>query len=254
MQMTGIVTTEKLYFRFNGVEILSDITFTLEKGEFLGIVGPNGSGKTTLIRLLLGLLRPTAGSATLFGYNAGLFNEWQRVGYLPQKIAAFNPHFPATVEEIVALGLLAGKSFPRRAARGDRRSVDDAMALMDITPIRNKLIGELSGGQQQRVLIAKALVAGPELLILDEPTTALDPEGRERFFATLKDLNEHGAVTIIMITHDMGTIGQHASRLLYLDKNLIFYGGFNDFCLSRDMTNYFGEYSQHLICHRHDNQ
>lgn len=254
MQMTGIVTTEKLYFRFNGVEILSDITFTLEKGEFLGIVGPNGSGKTTLVRLLLGLLRPTAGSVALFGHNAGLFNEWQRIGYLPQKIAAFNPHFPATVEEIVALGLLAGKSFPRRAARGDRRSVDNAMALMDITPIRNKLIGELSGGQQQRVLIAKALVAGPELLILDEPTTALDPEGREKFFATLKDLNEHGAVTIIMITHDMGTIGQHASRLLYLDKNLIFYGGFNDFCLSRDMTNYFGEYSQHLICHRHDNQ
>lgn len=252
MQMTRVVTTENLSFRFNGVEILSDITFTLEKGEFLGIVGPNGSGKTTLIRLLLGLIKPTGGTITLFGQSADVFREWRKIGYLPQKIAAFNPHFPATVEEIVALGLLAGKSFPRRVARGDRRSIDEAMALVDITSIRNKLIGELSGGQQQRVLIAKALVAGPELLILDEPTTALDPEGRERFFATLKGLNRDRKVTIIMITHDIGTIGLHASKLLYLDKSLIFFGGFDDFCLSTDMTDYFGEHSQHMICHRHD--
>jgi zinc transport system ATP-binding protein len=252
MQMTDVLRTENLSFRFNGVEILSDITFTLEKGEFLGIVGPNGSGKTTLIRLLLGLLKPTLGTVTLFGRNTDAFSQWRKIGYLPQKIAAFNPHFPATVEEVVALGLLGGKSFPRRVARSDRGPIDEAMALLDITSIRNKLIGELSGGQQQRVLIAKALVAAPELLILDEPTTALDPEGRERFFTTLKDLNRHKAVTIIMITHDIGTIGQHASKLLYLDKNLIFFGSFDDFCLSADMTNYFGEHSQHLICHRHD--
>lgn len=252
MQMTGVVTTENLSFRFNGVEILSDITFALEKGEFLGIVGPNGSGKTTLIRLLLGLLKPTQGTVMLFGHNSDAFSQWRKIGYLPQKIAAFNPHFPATVEEIIALGLLAGKSFPRRVARTDRESIDEVMTLLDITAIRNKLIGELSGGQQQRVLIARALVAGPELLILDEPTTALDPEGRERFFTTLRDLNRRKAVTIIMITHDIGTIGQHASRLLYLDRRLIFFGGFDDFCLSTDMTDYFGEHSQHLICHRHD--
>jgi zinc transport system ATP-binding protein len=252
MQMTGVVTTESLSFRFNGVEILSDVTFALERGEFLGIVGPNGSGKTTLIRLLLGLLKPTRGTVKLFGLSTDAFSQWRKVGYLPQKIAAFNPNFPATVEEIVALGLLAGKSFPRRIARTDRRSIDEAMALLDITSIRNKLIGELSGGQQQRVLIARALVAEPELLILDEPTTALDPEGRERFFATLKNFNRHRATTIIMITHDIGTIGQHASKLLYLDKNLIFFGGFDDFCLSTDMTEYFGEHSQHVICHRHD--
>ena len=252
MQMTRVVTTENLSFRFNGVEILSDITFTLEKGEFLGIVGPNGSGKTTLIRLLLGLIKPTGGMVTIFGQSGDVFREWRKIGYLPQKIAAFNPHFPATVEEIVALGLLSGKSFPRRVARGDRKSIEDAMALLDITSIRHKLIGELSGGQQQRVLIAKALVAGPELLILDEPTTALDPEGRERFFATLKNLNGDRGVTIIMITHDIGTIGLHASKLLYLDKTLVFFGSFDDFCLSTDMTDYFGEHSQHVICHRHD--
>jgi len=126
------------------------------------------------------------------------------------------------------------------------------LELVDIIDIKTELIGELSGGQQQRVLIAKALVSEPELLILDEPTTALDPEAREKFFGTLKDLNENRKVTIIIITHDIGTIGKYASRLLYLDKKLIFYGGFDDFCTSSEMANYFGEYSQHVICHRHD--
>jgi zinc transport system ATP-binding protein len=126
------------------------------------------------------------------------------------------------------------------------------LELVDIIDIKTELIGELSGGQQQRVLIAKALVSEPELLILDEPTTALDPEAREKFFGTLKDLNENRKVTIIIITHDIGTIGKYASRLLYLDKRLIFYGGFDDFCTSSEMANYFGEYSQHVICHRHD--
>ncbi len=252
MQIKDAVTTKGLCFGFNGIEILKDITFTLERGAFLGIVGPNGSGKTTLIKLLLGLIPPTRGSVALFGQDIGAFHAWSKIGYLPQKITGFNPHFPATVAEVVALGLLAGKSFPRRKARADQRSVEDVLELMDIKTIRNKLIGELSGGQQQRVLIAKALVASPELLILDEPTTALDPESRERFFATLKDVNGRKDTTIIMITHDVGTIGRHASLMLYLDKTVVFYGGFDDFCMSPEMTDYFGEHSQHLICHRHE--
>ncbi len=254
MQMNEVVATKGLHFQYNGIEILSDITFNLKKGEFLGIVGPNGSGKTTLVRLVLGLLKPTSGSVALFGQDSSVFDEWRMIGYLPQKIDTLNPHFPATVEEIVALGLLSRRGFLKGTGRQERQAIDDALVLMDITTIRGKLIGELSGGQQQRVLIAKALVAKPQLLILDEPTTALDPEGREKFFTTLEGLSRDWMVTIIMITHDIGTIGQHATKLLYLDKNLIFYGGFDAFCASQDMTNYFGEYSQHLICHRHEDK
>jgi zinc transport system ATP-binding protein len=114
------------------------------------------------------------------------------------------------------------------------------------------LIGDLSGGQQQRVLVARAIVNEPELLILDEPTTALDPETREKFFHTLQELNQNKKVTIILITHDIGSIGKYASKLLYLDKRIIFYGSFEDFCSSADMESYFGEFAQHLICHRHD--
>jgi zinc transport system ATP-binding protein len=247
-----VLTTAGLAFQFNSTEILTDISFRLHAGDYLGIVGPNGSGKTTLIKLILGLLQPSRGGISLFGSNLADFKDWRKVGYLPQRINSFNPHFPATVREIVSLGLLSTKRFPRRIKRDDDTVINNSLELLDIIDIKTELIGELSGGQQQRVLIAKALVSEPELLILDEPTTALDPEAREKFFATLKNLNENKKVSIIIITHDIGTIGKYASRLLYLDKRLIFYGGFDDFCTSSEMANYFGEYSQHVICHRHD--
>jgi zinc transport system ATP-binding protein len=247
-----VVSTEGLSFQYNSTEILTDITFRLQAGDYLGIVGPNGSGKSTLIKVILGLLQPSRGMISLFGRNLADFMDWRRVGYLPQKINSFNPHFPAMVREIVSLGLLSTKGYPRRIARADEKAINGALELLDILDIKNELIGELSGGQQQRVLIARALVSNPELLILDEPTTALDPEAREKFFGTLKDLNEKKNVTLIIITHDIGTIGKYASRLLYLDKRLIFYGGFDDFCASSEMASYFGEYSQHVICHRHD--
>jgi zinc transport system ATP-binding protein len=249
-----VLATEGLTFQYNSTEILADISFRLQAGDYLGLVGPNGSGKTTLIKLILGLLQPSKGEIVLFGSNLTDFKDWRKVGYLPQKINSFNPHFPATVREIVSLGLLSTKRFPRRIKRNDDMAINNALELVDIIDIKTELIGELSGGQQQRVLIAKALVSEPELLILDEPTTALDPEAREKFFGTLKDLNENRKVTIIIITHDIGTIGKYASRLLYLDKRLIFYGGFDDFCTSSEMANYFGEYSQHVICHRHDSR
>jgi zinc transport system ATP-binding protein len=247
-----VLSSEGLHFQYNGIEILTDISFQIQGGDYVGIVGPNGSGKTTLIKLALGFLKPVQGKIHLFDQSPVNFADWQKVGYLPQKANSFNPHFPATVREIVALGLLSKKEFPRRTGKRDDDTIDEALSLMDITNIKKKLIGELSGGQQQRVLIAKAMVSGPELLILDEPTTALDPEGREKFFNTLKELNEKKKLTIIMITHDMGTIGKYASRLMYIDKKVIFFGGFDNFCTSQEMSTYFGEYSQHVICHRHD--
>lgn len=249
-----IVSTEKLFFQYNSAEVLTDISFGLDAGGYLGLVGPNGSGKTTLIKILLGLHRPAKGTARLFGCDPPAFEGRQKIGYLPQKIVSFNPHFPATAREVVALGLLSRKKLSTRSGKTDNLAIDRALGLMDVAHIKNKLIGELSGGQQQRVLIARALVSEPELLVLDEPTTALDPETRENFFSLLKELNEQRNVTIIIITHDMGTIGKYASKLLYLDKRVIFYGSFEAFCISSEMANYFGEYSQHVICHRHDSK
>lgn len=247
----NILSVEGLGFRYNSVEILSNISFGVNAGDYIGLVGPNGSGKTTLIKVALGLLKPDKGTVSLFGINPMDFKDRHRIGYLPQR-TLFNPYFPATVKEIVSLGLLSKKKAPGKFDNSEVEMLGEAIRLMDVLDIKDTLIGELSGGQQQRVLVARAIVNEPELLILDEPTTALDPETRERFFHTLQGLNQSKHTTIILVTHDIGTIGKYASKLLYLDKRIIFYGSFEDFCSSKDMGSYFGEFAQHLICHRHD--
>jgi zinc transport system ATP-binding protein len=249
--MSPVLSVKDLCFRYGPLEVLCEVTFAVEKGDYVGLVGPNGSGKTTVIKIILGLLGPEKGTVSLFGTNPSAFGDRYKIGYLPQKLINFNPHFPATVKEVVSLGLISKKGFPRRIKKGDEALINDAMALTDVYDIKDALIGELSGGQQQRVLVARAIVNEPELLILDEPTTALDPDARENFFQVLHDLNRNNQATVILITHDIASIGKYASKLLYLDKKVIFYGSFEDFCLSANMTHYFGEFAQHLICHRH---
>lgn len=247
-----ILSVENLVCRYQGHEALTDVSFAVTAGDYVGIVGPNGSGKSTLIRAVLGLVPPDNGRVTLFGVPVASFREWRRIGYLPQSMRLFNPAFPATVEEVVRLGLLSQKRFPRRVGgRRDTSAVEWALEALGITGIRRKLIGELSGGQQQRALLARAIVGRPELLILDEPTTALDPETRERFYSLLGELHRGDGTTIILVTHDTGSIGSLASRLIYVDRRIIFNGTLEDFCQSEEMTAFFGEASQHLICHRH---
>jgi zinc transport system ATP-binding protein len=247
-----MLSVEQLSFRYNSVEVLSDISFSVDAGDYIGLVGPNGSGKTTVIKIILGLMQQEKGTVTLFGTDSSTFRDRHKIGYLPQKPTHFNPHFPATVKEIVSLGLFSKMRFPKRITKDDEAVIYEAMEMADVLDISDALIGELSGGQQQKVLVARAVVNKPELLILDEPTTALDPEARENFFKVLYELNLKKNVTVILVTHDIASIGKYASKLLYLDKKIIFYGSFEDFCLSENMTHYFGEFTQHLICHRHD--
>jgi len=247
-----VLTVEKLFFRYNSSDVLSDISFSVKAGDYIGLVGPNGSGKTTLIKIILGLLKPFSGHVKLFGDHINAFSGWDRIGYLPQKIPALNPRFPATVREIVAMGLLSKKGFPKHITKADTATVDTILSLLDIRDLKHKPIGELSGGQQQRVLVARAIVNNPEFLILDEPTDALDPEMRDRFFLLLEELNRKKNVTIVIITHDVGNIGRYTSKMLYIDKKVVFYGSFDDFCKSDEITHIFGAFAQHIICHRHD--
>ncbi|KAF0182497.1 MAG: zinc transport system ATP-binding protein [Nitrospirae bacterium] len=250
-----VLSVRNFSFRYAASPVLTDITFDAGPGDYVGLVGPNGSGKSTLIRAVLGLIPAALQNIHLFGAPASGFREWKRIGYLPQRIGQFNPQFPATVQEIISLGLLSTKpAFPKRRTAGEEEAVMRALELLGIKDLRRKMIGELSGGQQQRVFIARALVNSPELLILDEPTAALDPDTRERFYELLDSLNRKQKTTIILITHDIGSIGRYANRLLYLDKRVVFYGGFDDFCRSTEMASYFGDYSQHIICHRHNDE
>ncbi len=249
--MQELIKVDNLTCRHAGVEALSGITFNVEKGEYLGIVGPNGSGKSTLVRALLGLMPISQGSIKILGESSEGFTGWNRLGYLPQNMGQMNPSFPATVAEVTRMGLLAGKRFPRRISRQDIRQVQEMLELLGIGHLHDRLIGELSGGQQQRVMLARALVNNPELLIMDEPTAALDPEIRERFYEMISQMNKIKGTTVLLVTHDSGTIGKYAYRMLYLDKKVLFWGTFEEFCKSPEMTAFFGEHSQHLICHRH---
>ncbi len=238
----SVIRVDDLTFQYNGLDVISQISFAVEEGTYLGIVGPNGSGKSTLIKNILGILKPRQGEVELFGTSLGLFNQWGRIGYLPQRLSALNAHFPATVEEIVQMGM------PKK----DAASVKRTLKMMGIDYLATRLIGELSYGEQQRAMLARALMRRPELLVFDEPTTALDPETREMFYSLTREMNLREGITIILITHDIGIIGQYAKSLLYLDKKIIFSGTFEDFCVSRDMTGLFGPTSQHIICHQHD--
>jgi zinc transport system ATP-binding protein len=247
-----IIEVENLRSRYNGIHVLDDITFSVSGGDYIGLVGPNGSGKTTLIKNILGILRPESGQVRLFGQYLSEFQEWFRVGYLPQRLSSLNPGFPSTVEEIVALGLVARRQMPGYSGEAYRDAVEKALRLLNISDIRRKKIGELSGGQQQRVLIARAIINEPDLIILDEPAAALDPETREQFYAMLTHFNRRKNATIILVTHDIGSIGQYANKLLLVDRRVVFYGSFADFCSSAHMTDLFGVHSQHVICHRHE--
>jgi zinc transport system ATP-binding protein len=236
-----IIRVDDLTFCYNGTEVISDISLSVRKGDYLGIAGSNGSGKSTLIKNILGILQPLKGTINIFGQPLSSFNQWHRIGYLPQRVNALNYHFPGTVSEIVQLGI----------KKSDQVNVKNTLALMGIAHLSTNLIGELSYGEQQRVMLARALIRKPDILIFDEPTTALDPETRDIFYSLTDEMNRKGT-TVVLVTHDTGIIGKYARNLLYLDKKVIFCGTFEDFCASPDMTGFFGLGSQHLICHQHD--
>lgn len=245
-----LIDVQNLTVKYGGVAVLRDVTLQVEGGDYLAIVGPNGSGKTTLIRALLGLQPAASGNITVVGQNVRAFDRWHRIGYLPQVSRALNAGFPATVREIVGTGVLAQKSFPKRLNKTDRKAVSRILEVLQITSIADSMIGQLSGGQQQRALLARAMVSQPDLLILDEPTVALDPVTRNRFYETIQSLNKDQGTTVILVTHDSATVGQFANKLLYLDHKVVFFGNFTEFCHSQEMTEYFGG-RQHMICHQH---
>jgi zinc transport system ATP-binding protein len=249
--MKPILEVKNLSFGYGSTEILSNLSFVVEKGDYIALAGPNGAGKTTLMKTVLNLTGKYQGEVILFGELSQEFSAWQKIGYLPQKTDLFNPLFPATAKEVVKLGLLSGKKFPRHFNAKDNKRALEVLSEMGIEELQNRPIMELSGGQQQRVFLARSLVSNPELLILDEPSTALDPQTREIFFDIIDKLNKKRKVAIILITHDTAHIGRHAEKLMYLDKKIVFYGKFSDFCQSEEMMEYFGPFSQHLICQQH---
>lgn len=245
-----VLIMDNVSFRYGRQPVLENIDMTVSAGDFLGIVGPNGSGKSTLLKLILRLLRPTSGSIRLFGQELSRFTQWTNIGYVPQKATAFHHGFPATVREVVQSGLTAKLGLLRLPGKQGRTSVDDALAQVGVLDLKHRIIGELSGGQQQRVLIAKALVARPSLLILDEPTVGVDLEAQERFYALLDDLRAKEGMTLVMVSHDIGVVTEHVGSVACLNRKMFFHGPPSEFWKQDVLQQAYGSAAR-ILHHAH---
>jgi len=202
----------KIGFSYEGKVVLEDIHFSVEKGDYLCIVGENGAGKSTLLKGILGLKKPNTGEIVL---GNGL--KRQEIGYLPQQTEA-QKDFPASVYEVVESGCLNKLSFFPFYRKEDKNRVEEALRFLKIENLRKSCYRELSGGQQQRVLLARALCAGSKLLILDEPTAGLDPAGREELFQVIAHLQERYAMTILLVSHSMDDVARYAEEVFVLNQ------------------------------------
>lgn len=200
-----IITVNNVSFSYQQKQILKDISFSVKERDFIGLIGTNGAGKTTMLRLIVGLLKPTSGTISLFGEPMSSFKAWEKIGYVPQK-NNLNPLFPATVREVVLSGLIGKRKWFGMYSKEEQLKCNDALMAMGVEDLANKRIGQLSGGQQQRVFLARALINNPSLLILDEPTIGIDAQTQESFFHMIKHMHQHHNITFVMVSHDMEMI------------------------------------------------
>ncbi len=205
--------------------VAEHITFEVHKGDYLCIVGENGAGKSTLMKTILGLIPPIAGSIT---YEE---SEKSGIGYIPQQ-TDIQKDFPATVKEIVLSGTLAGMGHRPFYSKAEKAKAKEAIEMMDIWGLRDASFRNLSGGQKQRVLLARALCATREIMLLDEPVAGLDPKVTEDLYRLIREINDSG-VTVIMISHDIEAALTYADHILFLGKKGSFFGTVEEYKNSR---------------------
>jgi zinc transport system ATP-binding protein len=237
-----VIKLENVTYRYNSDLVLENISFKADQGDLLGIIGPNGAGKTTLFSLILGLLEGYQGKITMFGEDIRNNRKiLKKIGYIPQK-NIIDQGFPATVEEIVSLGVFERKT---------KDKIISAINTVGLLEQKHKRIGELSGGQQQRILIAKALVNEPQLLILDEPTTGIDLETQNKFYALLRKLNSENKITIILASHDLDAINKLANKIACVNRKMSFHGDAREFFGNEQLLKSYSESSMQAHMHLH---
>lgn len=214
----SLISCKNVCLKYENITVVEDLSFEVEKGDYLCIVGENGSGKSTLVKSVLGL-KETAGGHLHFG--DGLKSK--DIGYLPQQTTA-QKDFPASVYEVVLSGCIGKKGGKLFFTKAQKRLAEENMKKLDILDIKKKCYRELSGGQQQRVLLARALCSADKLILLDEPVTGLDPVVTVEFYSIIKKLNKEYGITVIMVSHDLFAAVNNAGHILHLKKNNSFYG------------------------------
>jgi len=210
------VSLQGVRFAYAGTPVLSDVGLIIDRGDFVSVLGPNGGGKTTLLKLLLGLLRPDAGSVQVLGFAPEQARP--RIGYMPQRVQ-HDPLFPATVEDVVLMGRLGlGRGFGPYG-RAEREQARAALAEVGLAAVASRPLADLSGGQRQRVLIARALASEPELLLLDEPTSHVDIAAEDELIRLLERLNER--MTVVMVSHDVGFVSEHVRTCVCVSRGRV---------------------------------
>lgn len=213
-----VISVRNLWAGYDHENVLEDVNLTVYDRDFIGLVGPNGGGKTTLVKVLLGLLEPTRGTVQIKGQPVE--KGRRHIGYVPQTVE-FDRDFPVSVWDVARMGRLGKRRLFRRYTAEDDAVVEEMLRRVEMFDLRDRAIGELSGGQRQRVYIARALVAEPEILLLDEPTASVDPQISTSIYELLRDLNQH--VTLLMISHDMGAVSSYVKTVGCLNRRLFYH-------------------------------
>lgn len=216
--MKNIIKLKNVTFGYSASTVIENVTLSINEGDFVGLVGKNGSGKSTLLKLILGQLSPDKGKLTI--------DKTQKIGYVEQVTVTSDNSFPASVQEIVSLGLYQTIGYFRHVNKKHKKMISNALAIVGMQGFEKKQLSFLSGGQQQKVLIAKALVANPDLLILDEPTTGIDKDSETEFIDLLHHLNRHHGKTIVMVTHNFSKLFS-ANKLYTIEDKTIKEGKIN---------------------------
>ncbi|NJC10677.1 zinc transport system ATP-binding protein [Micromonospora profundi] len=218
-----VISVEHAVVGYDGRPVLRDVSLNVTAGEVVAVLGANGSGKSTLIRAVLGLVPLSTGSISLFDQPLRRFRQWQRIGYVPQRLGA-GGGVPATVREVVGSGRLARRGLLRPPGAADRAAVDAALRAVGLADRAADPVATLSGGQQQRTLIARALAGRPELLILDEPTAGVDAASQEAFAGALRDFVGDGG-TVLLVAHELGPLRPVISRAVVVHEGGICHDG-----------------------------
>jgi len=234
--MDYIIELDNVNVMLGNRKILQNINLKIEKGEYIGLIGRNGSGKTTLMKTILGLIPAASGTIKIFGQplNRDVLNK---IGYVPQ-INTINRQFPATVEDIVSMGLYKNRLF-RKLSKDDKNKIMYALHLVKMETYLNRPIGHLSGGEQQKVFLAHALVQNPEILLLDEPISALDFVIAQDFLRLVEKLNKEKNITIIVIQHNLELLRPFCNRLIILRGRILYDGDPNDPQINQIIFNAF---------------
>ena len=219
MAQKEIVNLKNIRAGYNGTPAIEDIDFSISQGDFLAIIGPNGGGKTTLLKVILGLIKPSKGSALILGKTP--VESRGKIGYVPQH-NLFDRDFPISVWETVLMGRYSKAGLFRRYSPKDKEMAIDALKTVGMLKNKARQLGILSGGEQQRVFIARALVSEPSLLLLDEPTASVDPAMQSEFYELMDSLKKEMA--IVLVSHDIGAISVHVNKIACLNRRLHYHG------------------------------